>query len=86
MPQYNGWSSYETWRVNLEVFDGYETDDPMTGDACKDYVEELVSESLRDENSLVSGWLNGFLSEVNWQEIADAINDANGLTDEDPDQ
>jgi hypothetical protein len=21
---YNGWSNYETWRVNLEIFDGYE--------------------------------------------------------------
>ena len=23
---YNGWSNYETWRVNLEIFDGLQTD------------------------------------------------------------
>ena len=24
MSKYNGWTNYETWRVNLEIFDGFD--------------------------------------------------------------
>jgi hypothetical protein len=27
--EYNGWTNYETWRVNLEIFDGFDMDDVL---------------------------------------------------------
>ena len=31
--KYNGWANYETWRVNLELFDGYDPDgSPVDGE------------------------------------------------------
>jgi hypothetical protein len=28
--EYNGWTNYETWRVNLEIFDGFDMDDVLS--------------------------------------------------------
>ena len=33
---YNGWTNYETWRVMLEIFDGYETDEEVDREYVKD--------------------------------------------------
>ena len=30
--KYNGWTNYATWRVNLEMFDGFEPDGTMEAD------------------------------------------------------
>ena len=77
---YNGWTNYETWRVNLEIFDGFDPEDyfrrkPDLGDLmewAKEYVEEYVNESMPHTTStnVAHGWIMAFLSEVNWAEIA----------------
>lgn len=78
--EYNGWTNYETWRINLEMFDGhtaqdfgYKGDDPQElREWLKDYVENFIDESLNEDNNnnLVSGWANAFTREVNYTEIA----------------
>ena len=74
--KYNGWTNYATWRVNLEIFDGWDVNDldSLTmGDntnlhnQLKDYVEELICEN--GVNKAVDYAL-AFLSDVNWYEIA----------------
>lgn len=76
MSDYNGWTNYATWRVNLEVFDGYDISEvyrrkPQTLDVmewCKEYAEELLE--LEAKPGLALDYARAFLSEVNWHEIA----------------
>ena len=77
MADYNGWTNYETWRVNLEIFDGIDPldmgwqrlDSYDLGEALKEYAVEM----LQDQSpaiSLVFAYAMAFISEVNWREIA----------------
>lgn len=74
---YNGWTNYATWRVNLEMFDGWDADqlDSLTmGDTynlskqLKDYVEQFLSDT--NPQGLALDYAFAFLGEVNWYEIA----------------
>jgi hypothetical protein len=76
--RYNGWTNYATWRVNLEIFDGWQVDAPMDGDAAREMVEEII-ESTTPEG-VARDYALAFLSDVNWREIADHVNEANDLT------
>jgi len=81
---YNGWANYETWRVNLEIFDGldpydYFSDDQATlednlADYLKDHAEEVIFSGLgydeRRPSSLMEDYARAFLQAVNWHEIA----------------
>lgn len=79
---YNGWTNYETWRVNLEVFDGVTLEDLNTvevepyevGKYLQDYAEEAIFSGIRyDErapSSLMEDYARAFLQNVNWREIA----------------
>ena len=84
--KYNGWTNYATWRVNLEVFDGYDLhnliDDPA--DEPLDFVEEQIKEHAeqviflysydeRRPSSLMEDYARAFLQEVNWREIAEHL-------------
>lgn len=72
--KYNGWTNYATWRVNLEIFDGLRSDmdgETFTAERCKDYAEEVVSES---GEGFALDYAMAFLAEVNWHEIAEALN------------
>ena len=78
---YNGWTNYATWRINLELF----SDSDWTGVTADTDVAELVEElkaSLEmyiDESvdwscsPYVRGWVNAFVSDVNFHEIAEHI-------------
>lgn len=82
---YNGWTNYETWRVNLEVLDGYDASD-ILGDYARDgmnrdemvetlagYFEDFVSyetDILPREGTFAYGIVNEFLRKVDWEEIA----------------
>lgn len=83
---YNGWSNYETWRVNLEMLDGYDIADWMDGStydltdddgrddaiyALAQYFSEMVHEIVeRESKGFAYGLAVSFLNEVDWQEIA----------------
>ena len=75
MTTYNGWTNYATWRVNLELFDGYDARDFMlprdpfdAAAALKDMAEELICEQAPE--GLARDYALAFISDVNWREIA----------------
>lgn len=81
---YNGWTSYATWRVNLELCEDYlsmQQEDVSAGyrdrfadttelsDNMKEWVENVITEDgARD--GLAIDYAMAFLSDVNWYEIA----------------
>lgn len=71
---YNGWTNYATWRVNLEIFDGMSpwdmTDDKGIasydlGKIMQEYAEEMLS-----GDSLAVEYARAFMADVNWYAIA----------------
>ena len=79
--KYNGWTNYETWRVNLEIFDGfcpqdyysdYHNDDVVgLADSLKAYAIEVIEQGV-DTQCLALDYALAFLDAVNWYEIAQA--------------
>jgi len=73
--KYNGWTNYATWRVNLELIDGYYIDEANTQEVAdiannlREYAEECVSLGQL-EGSLALSYALAFLDDVNWHEIA----------------
>ena len=84
--RYNGWTNYATWRVNLEMFDGYDLREPFPDDEAmrdfltlhnvaewaKTYAEEVISQDAR---GLAVDYALAFLADVNWHEIAEHLID-----------
>ena len=75
MNEYNGWTNYETWLVNLEL--------GLTDDSDAFYarnLDDLIVE-LRDyaeiaidsDNTLATNFANTILSKVDWREIAEVV-------------
>lgn len=73
--KYNGWTNYATWRVNLELFDGFEHEgESMTADDYKFMaIEYLEADGTA---GLAFDYAMAFLDEVNWHEIAANHNEA----------
>ena len=80
MSTYNGWTNWETWKVNLELLDGLTAEDLNiehcsqdeyyeAGQMVEEYVQELIAMEYND-GGFISGVIQGFLSEVNWSELA----------------
>ena len=79
--KYNGWTNYATWRVNLEIFDGFDprehftladSDDSWMDDLAenlKTFADEILCQGCGYEG-LVLDYARAFLSDVNWYEIA----------------
>lgn len=77
--KYNGWTNYATWRINLEMFDGFNpveewgleretlTESELAF-ILKEHAEELVSESTPE--GLALDYALAFMADVNWHEIA----------------
>ena len=76
---YNGWTNYATWRVALEIFDGFNpveewgleretlTESELAF-ILKEHAEELVSEATPE--GLALDYALAFMADVNWHEIA----------------
>lgn len=83
---YNGWTNYATWRINLEIFDDCDWADVTADTDTSELVEQLkqslemyIDESFGSSpsgNSLVRGWVEAFVIDVNFYEIADHIIEA----------
>tara|TARA_R100000656_G_scaffold57956_1_gene45277 strand:+ start:183 stop:428 length:246 start_codon:yes stop_codon:yes gene_type:complete len=72
--KYNGWTNYATWRVNLEMFDGdYEILEGYNADKLKELVEEMLEHD--NDNTITLSYALAFISDVNWYEIAQHINE-----------
>lgn len=83
---YNGWSNYETWRVNLELFDGMTASDmnivpdaETRDDAVMDLAGSLEQYAYDRVEQESSGWAQdiakSFLACVVWNEIAEHMVD-----------
>ena len=69
MNKYNGWTNYETWLVNL-WFDTYfesNVSPEYIRDEMTNYIDEFIVEI---DNGFIKDCLNGFLSSVNYHELA----------------
>ena len=79
---YNGWTNYETWRVQLEMLDGQTCEDfgmvPEEGETCvgvrqlagvlQDSCEERMEMNAA---GLALDYALSFLNRVNWYELAE---------------
>jgi hypothetical protein len=82
MTNYNGWTNYATWRVNLEIFDGidpsemgwHKLDKWDFADALREQAKDIIELDVRE--GLALDYARAFLADVNWHEIADAMRDA----------
>jgi hypothetical protein len=81
--KYNGWTNYATWRINLEIFDGFDPaeyysafdleDVSGLADGLQQYAEEIIFNCAGVPEGLAADYARAFLSEVNWYEIADHL-------------
>jgi hypothetical protein len=83
---HNGWSNYETWRVNLEMVDGMRLEDfvefhdndsvfdadqaQYLADLIRDYCEDVIEQQSSD---FARDLALSFLQKVDWREIADHL-------------
>ena len=75
MNEYNGWTNYETWLVNLEMgitddshaFEARNLDDLIV--ELRDYAEIAID----SDNTLATNFANTILSKVDWREIAEVV-------------
>jgi len=49
MEKYNGWTNYATWRINLELLDGYET---SIESSIEDFTELVENGEISNENRM----------------------------------
>ena len=74
--EYNGWSNYETWLVNLWYGDFF-TDMANEGEeVTAEYMQDLVEEMLESNGELphygfAADIMNAALREVDWDELAE---------------
>ena len=85
--KYNGWTNYETWRIQLEVIDGmtledfgfdlHEVDTDETADveslveSVELYVDEIILGTV--PNGMARDLAESFLGRVDWFEIAEHL-------------
>jgi hypothetical protein len=76
---YNGWTNYETWRINLELFDG-DNDRWSHGspDALQEFAEELIEQST--DEGIGRDYALAFLQNVDWREIAEHYQNLPSIT------
>ena len=75
MNEYNGWTNYETWLVNLEMgltddshaFEARNLDDLIV--ELKEYAENAID----SDNTLATCFAHTILSKVDWREIAEVV-------------
>ena len=74
--EYNGWTNYATWRVNVEILGDIEMHEVLvTADYLKEIVEDVVFSQYDGTNSLMYDYASAFISQVNFYEIAQHINE-----------
>ena len=75
--EYNGWTNYATWRINLELFSDMEVtdyfDELPTIEMLEDYVENVVFDNHYDSMGLMEDYARAFLNNVNYYEILEHI-------------
>jgi hypothetical protein len=77
MSKYNGWTNYATWRVHLEILGDIQFDEHISADYLKEIVEDCVFSNyeIYSGSHLVEDYARSFVSNVNYDEIAQYINE-----------
>jgi hypothetical protein len=74
--EFNGWTNYATWRVNLEIFDDMTARDlsgervntnSVIAQMAEAHVQEILSST---SDGLALNYALAFIADVNWGEIA----------------
>jgi hypothetical protein len=73
--KYNGWTNYATWRVNLEILGDIEFENKTSADYLEEIVEDCVFTNQVEKDCLAADYARAFISEVNFYEIAESINE-----------
>ena len=73
--KHNGWTNYATWRINLEIIDGIEIETKTCAATIKEIIDDVVFSQYDGMNSLMYDYASAFISEVNFYEIAESINE-----------
>jgi hypothetical protein len=75
--EYNGWTNYATWRINLEVIGDMEFEKEVSALQLIEIVEECVftNPNTCDTPRLIEDYARAFVSQVNFYEIAKSINE-----------
>ena len=82
---YQGWTNYLTWRIYLEVFQDLEgkEDSPRTASDCKNHI--LCWMDM--EEGFTFAYLAVYaLDRINWNEIAESLNEYTATFNEDSDE
>ena len=75
MKKYNGWTNNATWRVNVDILGDIEFKKPVTANDLKEIVEDCVFNNTVEKDCLAADYARAFISEVNFYEIAQIINE-----------
>lgn len=76
MTNYNGWTNYATWRVNLDMFDGIDPREMYGSDVSLADLTTYLREEARSILEVEAGegpalsYALAFIEGVNWREIA----------------
>ena len=75
--KHNGWTNYATWRINLEIIDGIEIETKTCAATIQEIVEDVVFSQyeMQSGSHLIEDYARSFVSEVNFYEIAQSINE-----------
>ena len=73
--KYNGWTNYATWRINLEIIEDIEFETHQTAGDLKEIVESVVLDQLPINIGLAYDYAEAFIDQVNFDEIAEHVND-----------
>ena len=73
--EYNVWTNYATWRVDLDIIDGIEFEVETCAEDIKEIVEDVVFSQYDGMNSLMYDYARAFISQVNFYKIAESINE-----------
>jgi hypothetical protein len=74
--EYNGWTNYETWLVNMwygDVFaDMQEDGNAIDAEYIQSFVEEMLeSDGALPQSGFAADIMNAALREVDWDDLAD---------------
>ena len=75
--EYNGWTNYATWRINLEILGDIKYEQEVTADYLEEITEDVVFSQyeMQSGSHLIEDYARAFLHDVNYHEIASHIND-----------
>ena len=73
--EYNGWTNYETWLVNMWYGDIFADKQEEGTEIDAEYIQSFVEEMLESDGSLTdfgfaADIMNAALREVDWEDLA----------------